>query len=316
MWDLTDLVEEQGAAIGELKAPDAIAVGAGERTLHVTEKLALEQLPRNRRAIHPDQRTLGARASRMNRPRHQLLADPGFAEDEHVGGGRGNCVDLQQDSIEGCALANNLAEGEREFDLFSQVVTLAFQLVFERCDAFEGIDLLTLGAPSFGDVAKHHDCAGETPLIVTDRGAGVLDRDAMAILVPEHLVVDPMHPPVLEGSVDRTFLTRIGRAVFPAVVVELVDAAPDEVVQGPAEHLHRGLVDEGRVTVAVETVDPLAGRIEDERAFAFEAMQSIELTGHFGRSACRRRRFVHRPFSECSVTRTWHPQDLVTRRGP
>src|SRR5262245_55790279 len=54
--NLSDLVEKQRTAVGELKAADAVADGAGERSTHVTEELALEQLARNRSTVDLDQR--------------------------------------------------------------------------------------------------------------------------------------------------------------------------------------------------------------------------------------------------------------------
>ena len=53
---VADLVEEQRAAVGLLELPGAIGDRAGERALHVAEQLALDQLARNRRAVHLDER--------------------------------------------------------------------------------------------------------------------------------------------------------------------------------------------------------------------------------------------------------------------
>src|SRR5204862_227502 len=61
--DLPDFVEKDRASVGELEAPDSIAVRSRERALHVSEELALEQLVRNRRAIDLDERAVGARAA-------------------------------------------------------------------------------------------------------------------------------------------------------------------------------------------------------------------------------------------------------------
>jgi hypothetical protein len=48
---LRDLVEEDGPAVGELEAADAVVVGAGKSTLRVAEELALEQRGGQRRAV-------------------------------------------------------------------------------------------------------------------------------------------------------------------------------------------------------------------------------------------------------------------------
>src|SRR5690606_21592159 len=60
--NLADLVEEQRAAVGELEAADAIAERAREGAAHVPEELALEEIPRDRCAVHANQWTLAARA--------------------------------------------------------------------------------------------------------------------------------------------------------------------------------------------------------------------------------------------------------------
>ena len=55
----------------------------------MAEQLAFDQLFRNRRAVHFDERLRRARAGRVNRVRDQFLAGAAFAEDQHaaVGGG-------------------------------------------------------------------------------------------------------------------------------------------------------------------------------------------------------------------------------------
>ena len=49
-------VEEERAAMRLLELPRPIGDGAGERALHVTEQLTLDQLARNRRAVYFDER--------------------------------------------------------------------------------------------------------------------------------------------------------------------------------------------------------------------------------------------------------------------
>ena len=53
--DLADLVEEQRAAVRLLEAPDSPLDRARERPALVAEQLALEQLRRERRAMHGDE---------------------------------------------------------------------------------------------------------------------------------------------------------------------------------------------------------------------------------------------------------------------
>ena len=57
---VADLVEEDGAVVGELEAALAGGDGAGEGAPFVAEQLALDQRRRQRRAVDADQRRAGA----------------------------------------------------------------------------------------------------------------------------------------------------------------------------------------------------------------------------------------------------------------
>jgi hypothetical protein len=59
---------------------------AGEGALLVPEELALDELLADRRAVHRDERTLGAGAAGVDGARDQLLAGAGFAENGDRGG--------------------------------------------------------------------------------------------------------------------------------------------------------------------------------------------------------------------------------------
>ncbi len=50
----------------------------------MAEELAFEQLPGYGRAVHLDQRSVGAWARVVDRRRDELLADAALAEDEHA----------------------------------------------------------------------------------------------------------------------------------------------------------------------------------------------------------------------------------------
>src|SRR5437879_564218 len=58
---------------------------ARERALDVPEELAFEQLVRNRRAVHLDERPVAARTARVNHVRDELLANAEFARLADVG---------------------------------------------------------------------------------------------------------------------------------------------------------------------------------------------------------------------------------------
>src|SRR5215467_2847089 len=52
---VADFVQEERAAVRLLEAPDALLVGAGERSLLVSEQLGLEQVFLKRRAVYLDE---------------------------------------------------------------------------------------------------------------------------------------------------------------------------------------------------------------------------------------------------------------------
>ncbi|MCY1309180.1 hypothetical protein D9M69_617180 [compost metagenome] len=63
----------------------------------MTEKLALEQLRRDRRTVHSDQRVFGTLAGLVDGPGDQLLAGTRLAVDQHTGIGGADNVYLLND---------------------------------------------------------------------------------------------------------------------------------------------------------------------------------------------------------------------------
>ena len=80
-----DLVQQQRAAFGQLEPADPVAARVGERALHVPEHLALEQAFREPAEVHGHERPGGPRRGGVDPVRHDLLAGPVLAADEHVG---------------------------------------------------------------------------------------------------------------------------------------------------------------------------------------------------------------------------------------
>jgi hypothetical protein len=121
-----------------------------------------------------------------------------------------------------------------------------------------------LGLPSRGDVGEDDHGALHASAL-HDRRAGVLDREARAVLAPEDLIGDAQDLAVAERRVDRALLDGVRRAVGPVVVHERVHARADQLVAFVAGHRDRGGVHLYGVTVAVEAEDALAGGGEDPR---------------------------------------------------
>src|SRR5215471_51277 len=80
---LRDLIEEDGAAVGQLEEARLALVRAREGALLVTEELALHQRLGNGRAVDGDERSLAAHRHLMNGPGDQLLARSRLSGDEH-----------------------------------------------------------------------------------------------------------------------------------------------------------------------------------------------------------------------------------------
>ena len=80
-----NLIQEKGAPIGELEAPDAVRTRVGKRSFDMAEELALKGSLSQRAGVHCDQRARRARRERMQRLRHDFFARAMLAGNEHVG---------------------------------------------------------------------------------------------------------------------------------------------------------------------------------------------------------------------------------------
>ncbi len=144
--ELADLVEEDAAAVGELEPPAPLLGRAGEGALLVAEELALDQLARQRRAVHRHERPLAARAAVVDRARDELLAGAGLAEDQHRAvGGR----DQRQ-------LIEQLREVQRPAHDLAEVVPgpdLVLEAVDDRAGALVRLDLLPEARVLFRELA-------------------------------------------------------------------------------------------------------------------------------------------------------------------
>jgi hypothetical protein len=83
--DIGDFVEEEGAAVGQLEAPDPVVLGVGEGAAHVAEELALEQGLGKAARVDGHQWPGGAGGDGVERSRHHPLAGAVLAGDEDVG---------------------------------------------------------------------------------------------------------------------------------------------------------------------------------------------------------------------------------------
>ena len=90
--DVADLVEEQGAALGQLDLADVRLDRAGERAALVAEQLGLEQVFGDRGAVDGDELALAA-ALLVHGAGEQFLAGAAGAEQHHRDVGAGDALD-------------------------------------------------------------------------------------------------------------------------------------------------------------------------------------------------------------------------------
>ena len=81
--ELADLVEEEGAAVGELEAAAPLLLGPGEGSALVAEELALDDGLGQRGAVDRDEGALGAARALVEGAGDELLARSALAGDEH-----------------------------------------------------------------------------------------------------------------------------------------------------------------------------------------------------------------------------------------
>ena len=81
---VTDLVQEDRAAVGQLEAPLPHPHGAGERAFLMAEQLAFDERRRKRGAVDPHQRARMPPAPFVQRPGEQFLAGSGRAQQQHA----------------------------------------------------------------------------------------------------------------------------------------------------------------------------------------------------------------------------------------
>ena len=188
--NLTDFVEEDGAAAGGLEDAGAIAIGAGEGSADGAEEFAFDEGRREGGAVDGEERLLGAEAVGVEHVGDQFLAGAGFAfdEDERLGGcdARDGFVDV--DEFGGGA--DHLG-GEWIFGVDVLVVLVGAGGVFGAFDdfeegvEFEGFGEIVEGAAAGGGHNGFHAATGghENDGGVGVGGAGgVEDVDAGALV--------------------------------------------------------------------------------------------------------------------------------------
>ena len=222
---VADLVEKERAAVRLFEFSGAIRDSTGERSFDVPKELALDELTRNRRAVHLDEGLGGARRQAMQRARDELFPGAVLAGDQHARGGGGDALDLLDERADREGLSDDLVA---RLDARAQPrVLLAQHDVLERVaerdlnaigvegllEKVVGAELRRLDRRLNGSVpADHHDDRGTVEL------TNSLERLEPVDTAHLHIHEDQIGVPLLVLG-DRIDGVRDG-AYFVAVVLE------------------------------------------------------------------------------------------------
>ena len=119
-------IQEQSPAGSFLKLALLVAGRSGKRTLPVPEKLAFNQVLRNRRAIHFQKHLVLAKTLRVDGMRHQFFPGPRFAVNQNPSIGRRHNRGLLAQRLHGNAVSHDHALG---LQLLLQVSVFVAQLL-------------------------------------------------------------------------------------------------------------------------------------------------------------------------------------------
>ena len=106
---------------------------AGECASYVTEEFAFKQLFRNGRTIHFNERAVFPRTTCVDSSSDELLTNARLAFNKYGCRRFGHCFDAFQHAPKCRAGTHDAPEVQCDIDFFSQVVTLAFELVPQAC---------------------------------------------------------------------------------------------------------------------------------------------------------------------------------------
>ena len=95
--NVPDLVQKQGSALGQLDLSGLVGIGVRERSLDVSEELALEKGLRNRSGIHADHRAVPPLGMIVYLSGQKILTRSVLAGDQYRGIGRADLLDCLLD---------------------------------------------------------------------------------------------------------------------------------------------------------------------------------------------------------------------------
>ena len=192
---LSELVEEDGSAVGFDERRDTLVDGAGECAALVTEERALGEGRRDGAAVDDDERLVRARARLVDGGRDELLTAAGLTEDEDGEvGGSGLAAPLEDGAH---ALADTDERSELR-DLRNVHLLGLGRLEVERRLAHRDdgglhqVDLADASVSDEGTVARtqvtHTDAAfGRNELHVHGAHLAIIENDVAGFIAPDYL---------------------------------------------------------------------------------------------------------------------------------
>ena len=167
-----DLVEEEGAGVGEFDLAGAGFGGAGEGSAFAAEEFGLDEVLGEGGAVEADVGLVGARAEGDEGAGDELFAGAAFAADEDVDVAAGDLLDGVVDGAHGLADADEVLEAAVLEGLLAHVLASGF--------FGAGAEEIGEGETEFGDVdgaAEVGVGAGFEGLLFDGAGAGAAEGD-------------------------------------------------------------------------------------------------------------------------------------------
>jgi hypothetical protein len=230
-----------------------VDAGPGEGAAHVPEQLALDELRRQRRAVHGDEGAPRPQAVVVDRPGDELLARPALPADEDGGRVAARGPDLPEHGVHERASAQDVPEPEPLLEQGARAVELLLQAGRPPAE-------LPLQRDLRGDVADHPDHVLHSSLAVEERGVGDLQPARPAAGGRQADAAVPL--PALERE-DAVGGAGLGLR-HPAAEQSVAGAgALEKALPGATGQELAGLVADEDAVIAVDDEDADGGAVED-----------------------------------------------------
>src|SRR5262249_48142649 len=128
---LSDLIEEQAPARGQLKAAQAPLQRSSKCPFLMPEQFRGDQGGRDGGTVYTDKSPRGARRAFVDGAGDEFFAGAGFPGDEYGGVSRGHLGDACQDRTKGWRGTNNLLKHRGLVEFLAQRDVLVLQAIFQ-----------------------------------------------------------------------------------------------------------------------------------------------------------------------------------------